>query len=100
MKVYVILVLLHIATYKLSQLLPLICSIVYYLTIAIFFIKLLNYFATIPDLEPFNPIHKQKISTKTFYDHIKSLDTEGKYLVSDFTFQTKDGYDLTVFRVS
>ena len=99
MKSWLLLLIVHISTYFLTQALPNTCQVVYYSTIVLFFIKVLNHFAEIHDPEPFNPIGKHKLSPSIFYNELKALDKGNKYLIDDFTFQTKDGYNLLVFRV-
>ena len=99
MKSWLLLLIVHIPTYFLTQFLPNTCEVVYYITIVLFLIKVLNHFATIPDPEPFNPIGKYKSSPTIFYNKLKAMDKGNKYLMDDFTFQTEDGYNLLVFRV-
>ena len=99
MKSWILLLIVHISSYFLTQVLPHTCQVVYYITIVLFLIKVLNYFAEIPDPEPFNPIGKHKISPAIFYNDLKQFDKGNKYFKDDFTFQTEDGYNLLVFRV-
>ena len=100
MKSWLILLFVYLSTYLLTRYLPATCQIVSYVTVVLFFIKVLNHFAEIPDPEPFNPIGKYKISPDIFYKELKMFDKGNKYLIDDFTFQTEDGYNLLVFRVS
>ena len=53
-----------------------------------------------PNFDPNLPISNYRVSPSRFTDIFKGLDTENKYIVDDFTFQTDDGYNLVCFRIN
>lgn len=63
-------------------------------------IHVLNQLAMIPDPNPFQPISKQLVKPNVFIDFFKSADRNNRYTVEDHVFQTKDGHNLLVFRMS
>ena len=94
-----------VLSFYLESYLPLTAKVISNLSKIVFalaiIIKLLNYYSHyVIDKGVFHPIIQYKIKPKIFYDYVKRLDPDNKYVIDDFTFQTEDGHNLMVFRLS
>ena len=63
-------------------------------------IKLLNFISDVLYIDHCTINGKNNVKPDLFYERVKGLDYCDKYTISDFTFQTPDGYNLLVFRVN